>query len=233
MNTFLSLVRSRPITTREWESEQTCCLAEWPVAREEQPVTRSAQGEGIATIHHIFIYHIDKISFVQVLPPVISLFTLFICTNIYTHLQTNQVFTLQSKVEEFTEDLNNKNSLLESLKKNNSELDSKLNLRMQELKQLKDTLATNEEQFNQRLSTQTRLAELYKESEESTKKKANELEGSLKELSKQEERVRNERDQVCWAALISINLASFWSISISISIDLCICISISISIYRS
>jgi hypothetical protein len=65
-------------------------------------------------------------------------------------------------LQEASEDIKTKTSVIELLRHQNAEIQTKLENYMQQVHQAKDSLVTQEEQFNQGLATQTRLCELYK-----------------------------------------------------------------------
>lgn len=76
-------------------------------------------------------------------------------------VKSEENYHLKCKVEELTQAIQEKDPIIESLKNQVKDLEKKLNTYMQQLKEAKDNAAITEEQFNQQLATQTRLAELY------------------------------------------------------------------------
>lgn len=87
-------------------------------------------------------------------------------------------------MEAAKEEATSKSSLADSLRKQNTKLQERLNEQLHQLEETKNSLAVSEEQFNHHSVTQQRLGELYKQAEENYKIKLEELESTVKTLKK-------------------------------------------------
>ncbi|XP_074635323.1 nucleoprotein TPR-like isoform X3 [Acropora palmata] len=98
--------------------------------------------------------------------------------------KSSQVFELQSRVEETTEELSHLKSSADGLKESNTEMKNKLESYMDKLKEAREQFVNMEDQFKTELASQSKLATLYKDTADEAKKKSDELLAAFEEVQK-------------------------------------------------
>ncbi|XP_048581842.1 nucleoprotein TPR isoform X2 [Nematostella vectensis] len=98
--------------------------------------------------------------------------------------KSGQVLQLRSQLETSNEELKSLKEFQEDLKATNGELEKKVKSFMERLRESRDQLAKSEEHFKNELASQSRLADLYKDESEESKKRAKEMQTAMDELQK-------------------------------------------------